>query len=178
MNFNAQDIALLITTSATAATALFAFVIPIWTRKAEIERERNEKVRAEVRNAIDLVLRETQIRGENLKKQLLNLAKMKRAKEIGQVIEAQDFEDELDLAILRLDVLGLSYGFDTKQIGRISHGKSAVFATYWASSFEEDAELKRETLSQCLAQDEKLREQLLVSINKLWNDVTEKFPDC
>ncbi len=177
MTFNAQEIALIITSSATAITAISAVVVPLWGKAFDARSRRNEEIQNSFRQAIDCAFVQAERRSEWLKDTIIDVARLS----LSQAPEQKDLRsksqtDSFDLAILRLEVLGKSHGIDTSVLCALLGAWTGTHSQYWktVSTFKFDDQSK--ALEEATEKSGHLRSKILDEVDQIWSVVRKKYP--
>lgn len=177
MTYSAQDIALIVTSVATAVTAISGFAIPLVTGRSERIRQRNRSIHDAFRAQFDNVLIEADNRAETQKKRIAFLKKAQIAQEHSMPLDS-DFtdKDNFDLARLRLDMLGKSYGIETKEIGTYLIAHSAAYTEYFESGYSPEKGVSTDLLQKAFKEEEDYRTLIMSEFEKIWSDINAKYP--
>ena len=173
MTFSAQDIALILTTLTTAATAFAGLILPLWNSKAALKREQNREIQKQFREHFDVLISEANRRAINHRDQAF-LAQRNRIP--GVQIEIREFSDDFEVASLRFESLGKSYGIDSERLAQLVGAQSITHYPYWNAIVSPEKVEIPPILAESTDRAAALREQVLNEVGGLWTAIRSAYP--
>lgn len=169
MSWSFEGIALLITTSTTAITALSAVAVPLWTKRQDVKTDRNREIHKEIKDAVFELLDQA-----DKKKEYINLIHVNQHR-LEEVAGSISCEEEFEKATLFLEALLSLHGLPKTSLPdslrKFTVHESDLFQAIGSGSTDFASEM-----SQSERMKDTTKALVLEEIDAIWANARKKYP--